>query len=185
MLASGSGKYLGAIAFGRKRITISLGMRIHTVGKCLLVVCLALVLGGCGAADLLPASKVMVQWETATEVNTAGFNLYRSDSRDGTYVKVNTALIPASGNQLTGSSYKFEDSGVQPGRVYFYELEDVETTGRTSRQEPIQVAVSGALVPVGTILFTVAGAVLLLGAVYAWLRLRKQSGKATIEHETT
>jgi hypothetical protein len=160
-------------------------MKILSLGGILVGMVFALALSGCGPANLLPAGKVMVQWETASEVNTAGFNLYRADSQAGPYIKVNTALIPASGNQLTGSSYKYEDTGVQPGRVYFYELEDVETTGKATRQAPIQVAVSGALDPLAVVAFLLMGAALVGMGGYAWLRLRTQPAKVKMEYETT
>jgi hypothetical protein len=160
-------------------------MKILPLSRLVLGLAFALALGACGPADLLPAGKVTVQWETASEVNTAGFNLYRADSQAGPYVKVNTALIPASGNQLTGSSYKYEDAAVQPGRVYYYELEDVETTGRTTRQAPIQVAVSGALDPLAIAASLILGAALVGTAGYVWLRLRKQPAQVKMEHETT
>ena len=160
-------------------------MKILSLGTVLAGLVLALALAACGPANLLPAGKVMVQWETASEVNTAGFNLYRADSEAGPYVKVNVALIPASGNQLTGSSYKYDDAGVQPGRVYYYELEDVETTGKATRQAPIQVAVSAALDSLTVVASLILGVALVGMSSYAWLRLRKQPGNVKMEHETT
>ncbi|NIN65277.1 MAG: hypothetical protein GTO63_11385, partial [Anaerolineae bacterium] len=45
---------------------------------------------------------VIVEWTTESEIDLAGFNLYRSERPDGPYVKVNEALIPASPDPLTG-----------------------------------------------------------------------------------
>ncbi|MCK4814345.1 hypothetical protein KA005_01130, partial [bacterium] len=34
-------------------------------------------------------TSVEVEWETASELNTVGFNLYRSQSSDGQYDQIN------------------------------------------------------------------------------------------------
>ena len=144
-----------------------------------------LLLAACGPTDFVPGSGVTVQWETATEVNTVGFNLYRANSKAGPYVKVNTTLIPASGSQLTGSSYKYEDTGVQPGQVYYYQLEDIESSGKATRQEPIAVTVASALEPITAAIILVAVAVLMLGGGFVWLRMRQKSDIVKMTHETT
>jgi hypothetical protein len=101
---------------------------------------LALVFGCALVACSNPAqSSVVVEWTTATEINTAGFNLYRSDSTDGPYAKVNTDLIPASSDPVRGSQYRYEDRDVLLGKTYYYKLEDVELTGATVQHGPIQV----------------------------------------------
>ncbi|MGE5141568.1 MAG: hypothetical protein ACM3JD_19035 [Rudaea sp.] len=86
-----------------------------------------------------PASPNVLTWSTATEVNTAGFNLYRGDSSDGPFVKVNVEMIPASQNALTGGRYQFGDTDVVPGQTYYYQLEDVEYSGQTTRHGPIEI----------------------------------------------
>jgi len=82
-------------------------------------------------------ATVIVEWSTASELNTAGFNLYRSDSPDGPFTRLNEYLIPASPDPLLGSSYAFTDTNVVAGRTYYYQLEDVETGGATTRHGPI------------------------------------------------
>jgi hypothetical protein len=39
------------------------------------------------------AGKVIVQWNTESEIDNAGFNLYRSESENGQYTKINAFLI--------------------------------------------------------------------------------------------
>ncbi len=94
---------------------------------------------------------IEVEWSTASEMDTAGFNLYRSLTIDGTYEKINDNLIPASPDPLTGGSYSYIDHEVQPGMMYFYELEDVELNGSSNRSAPIEVkAKSGGWVEITT-----------------------------------
>ncbi|HOT90417.1 MAG TPA: hypothetical protein PLJ78_00125 [Anaerolineae bacterium] len=72
---------------------------------------------------------VLLIWETASEVGTAGFNVYRAEVPDGDFVQVNPTLIPAAGDELVGASYRFADDNVAPGRRYRYRIEEVEWNG--------------------------------------------------------
>ncbi|TVL97046.1 MAG: hypothetical protein CV082_05170 [Candidatus Brocadia sp. BL1] len=83
--------------------------------------------------------KVSLHWETATEVDNAGFNIYRSKFPDGTYKKINNGLIPAPGNATTGATYSFEDT---PGRgTFYYKLEDVDFYAESTMHGPEKVRI--------------------------------------------
>ena len=88
--------------------------------------------------------SVALAWETAAEIDNAGFNLYRADAADGPYAKVNGALIAAEGDPVSGASYSFVDEGLAPG-TYYYKLEDVETSGVATLHGPAPVTVAPAL----------------------------------------
>jgi len=105
--------------------------------------CLAILAVGMMACNVF-ASRVVVEWTTASEINTSGFNLYRSEQADGPYIKINTQLIPASTDPLVGGKYRYEDTGVTSGRTYYYQLEDVELDGASTRHGPIVVTASSA-----------------------------------------
>jgi len=82
---------------------------------------------------------VALFWETSTEVDNAGFNLYRAKLKDGIYEKINNEIIPAHGDATTGASYRHEDT---PGRgAFYYKLEDVDTNGVTTMHGPEKVRV--------------------------------------------
>ena len=85
------------------------------------------------------ASVVVVEWTTESEVDMAGFNLYRSDSPAGPYVKVNATLIPGALDPLLGGKYAYTDTNVVAGRTYYYKLEDVELNGTATLHGPIEV----------------------------------------------
>lgn len=76
-------------------------------------------------------SSVTLVWETGTELDTAGFNVYRATAPEGTYTQVNGALIPAKGDAVTGASYRFLNKGISPG-TYYYKLEEVSLNGATT-----------------------------------------------------
>jgi YD repeat-containing protein len=87
---------------------------------------------------------VIIQWETETENQTAGFNLYRKLAQQGDYQKINTSLIPAQGSAVAGARYSYTDIPPRPGKLWQYLLEEVETGGDTKRYGPA-AAVNRAL----------------------------------------
>ena len=84
-------------------------------------------------------AAVIVEWTTASELDTVGFNLYRSETIDGSTQKVNPVLIPPSTDPMIGGDYSYQDDQVIVGKQYFYWLEDVAMDGGTSRHGPIEV----------------------------------------------
>jgi hypothetical protein len=84
--------------------------------------------------DVTPSDAgVLVEWATATEIDNAGFNLYRADSLAGPYVKINSLLIAAVG---AAASYEFADNDGDAGD--FYRLEDIDTNGVATLHVPIK-----------------------------------------------
>jgi hypothetical protein len=82
-------------------------------------------------------SKVIIQWSTESEIDNAGFNLYRAESVDGEYEKINASLIPALGSSTQGSSYEFVDNDVQNRKTYYYKLEDIDINGVSTFHGPV------------------------------------------------
>ena len=80
--------------------------------------------------------RVVLNWTTASEKDNAGFNIYRSETENGEYVKINAALIPAQGSVTEGASYKFVDWSVERGKTYYYKLEDVDMSGIATLHGP-------------------------------------------------
>jgi hypothetical protein len=76
-------------------------------------------------------------WTTESEIDNAGFNLYRSDSKDGKYSRINASLIPAKGSASQGVSYEFVDSAVKNGRTYYYKLKDIDLSGKSTMHGPV------------------------------------------------
>jgi hypothetical protein len=84
-------------------------------------------------------AKIVIKWKTASEVDTAGFNIYRSENPAGPFTRVNDQLIPASGDPLVGGDYSYVDQSVDAGRLYYYRLEDVDLAGSATSQGVIHV----------------------------------------------
>jgi len=106
---------------------------------------------------------IEVSWETASEVNTAGFLLYRSDSKEGPFSLLTESPIPAQGDPLVGASYSYEDRDVTWGRRYFYQLEEIERSGTRNRGPDIVADRAGAGWPwallAGALLSALGGAI--------------------------
>jgi len=81
--------------------------------------------------------QVILTWTTASEIDNAGFNIYRSESENGGYVKINPALIPAQGSPTQGASYEFVDTDVRNRTTYYYKLEDIDLNGVSTLHGPV------------------------------------------------
>lgn len=88
--------------------------------------------------QVLPPASITVQWRTETEVNSAGFNIYRAPSPNGPYTRLNERLIPSRGSAAAGATYEYLDDMVTPGAVYYYRLEDVELDNSSAQHEPVE-----------------------------------------------
>jgi hypothetical protein len=80
---------------------------------------------------------VVLSWTTASEIDNAGFNLYRSESADGEYVKINASLIPAEGSPTQGATYQYVDRDVKNRTTYYYKLEDIDLNGNSTMHGPV------------------------------------------------
>ena len=80
---------------------------------------------------------VELSWETASELDNLGFHIYRGEMTEGPYERITSAAIPGLGSSPAGAHYRYVDSAVTNGRTYFYQLEDIETTGETELHGPV------------------------------------------------
>lgn len=88
----------------------------------------------------ISATQVGVAWETTLELNTWGFDLYRSaDELRNHAVKVTPSLIAAEGRN-GGATYSFHDAPVSEGQRYFYWLVETELEGQQREYGPIDVS---------------------------------------------
>jgi hypothetical protein len=89
------------------------------------------------------AEGVALAWETGTELDNAGFNLYRATAEDGPYTKINEALFAAEGDAVAGASYSFLDT---PGYgTFYYKLGDVDYYGMSTLHGPVEATVARPL----------------------------------------
>ncbi|HMP90169.1 MAG TPA: SdrD B-like domain-containing protein [Kiritimatiellia bacterium] len=84
--------------------------------------------------------SVLLLWETATELDNMGFNLYRASSPAGERTKINDKLIPGRGTGI-GGNYQYFDPDALANGTYYYWLEDVEYDNSTREHGPLRVEV--------------------------------------------
>ena len=87
-------------------------------------------------------NTVLLNWETATESDLIGFNLFRSTDPLGTPQKINDYMIESPNPPGTnfGNFYQHPDTDVKSGTTYFYWLEMILTSGsETSGPQSITV----------------------------------------------
>lgn len=81
---------------------------------------------------------VLLRWETVSEQESAGFNVWRGTSAAAAETQLNDALIPSQGPASSeGFAYEWVDASVAAGATYFYWLEAVDVNGGTQRFGPV------------------------------------------------
>ena len=74
--------------------------------------------------------EIVVRWITESELNNAGFNILRSETRNGEFTKLNTKLIAGQGTTSERTVYSFPDTSAKPNVVYYYQIQDVSLDGQ-------------------------------------------------------
>jgi hypothetical protein len=82
-------------------------------------------------------NDVVLNWQTATEVNNQGFEIQRSN--DGEFEKI--GFVPGHGTTTEIQSYIFIDENVLPGE-YSYRLKQMDYDGTTEYSNAVEVEVT-------------------------------------------
>ena len=74
--------------------------------------------------------EIVIKWVTESELNNAGFNILRSESKDGEFQLVNLkGIIAGNGTTSERHVYEWTDTAAKPNVVYYYQIEDVSLNG--------------------------------------------------------
>jgi len=83
---------------------------------------------------------VVLTWETVSELDNDGFNIYRSREKDGVKKLLTPQMIVVQNpGALEGAIYKYIDTTAKTDRKYFYWLESVDLNGQTTMHGPVKV----------------------------------------------
>ena len=72
---------------------------------------------------------VLLKWTTESEVDNAGFYIYRSQGKDGEFKVVNPTMLQGAGTTGERNRYTWTDTTAKPNTVYYYRIEDVSHAG--------------------------------------------------------
>ena len=87
------------------------------------------------------AGTVVFTWTTKSEMENAGFNILRSETRNGPFKPINSALIHGAGTTKKKQTYHWTDVSAKPNVVYYYQLETISFAG--TRQQLTAVRLHG------------------------------------------
>ena len=82
--------------------------------------------------ERLDDGTIVVRWITESELNNAGFNILRSETKAGEYTKLNTQLIKGQGTTSERTAYEFIDKSAKPNVIYYYQIQDVSLDGKVT-----------------------------------------------------
>lgn len=83
------------------------------------------------------APRLTLRWTTASEVDNAGFYVFRSEQKDGDFKQLNEKMLPGAGNAEVPSKYVYVDLDVQDGKTYYYYIESVSLSGKHEKFSPV------------------------------------------------
>jgi hypothetical protein len=82
---------------------------------------------------------VRLKWETASEINNFGFNIFRSLDSLKNFSKLNSDLILGQGNSSSLHKYDFFDNTVKSNLWYYYYLQSVSFNGEIENYSTISL----------------------------------------------
>ncbi|MYF98683.1 leucine-rich repeat domain-containing protein [Candidatus Poribacteria bacterium] len=82
---------------------------------------------------------VVLKWTTESEVDNAGFYIYRSETKDGEFKVVNPTMIQGAGTTGERTEYTWTDTTAKPNTVYYYRIEDVSHAGEREQLATVRL----------------------------------------------
>jgi len=78
-----------------------------------------------------------VKWTTASEIDNFGYDVYRSDSPDGPFVRLTEEPVEGAGTSDDANSYRFVDTTIDPTNAYYYYVESISMSGLRELFTPV------------------------------------------------
>jgi hypothetical protein len=89
--------------------------------------------------------RVILEWETASEFENAGFEIYRSFEEGGNYSLISSFLhnpeLVGQGNTSSTTHYSLSDEDVNEGDTLWYKLADISNNGVKTFHNAISISI--------------------------------------------
>ncbi len=86
----------------------------------------------------IPSSAgITLQWSTGREIDLLGWNVYRSRSPNGPFLRINPVTLPSGGDSQEETDYIYQDSSAEEGVRHFYLVEGITIQGLPERSFPV------------------------------------------------
>ncbi len=95
--------------------------------------------GTCGDQSALPAEERIAntpKWTLASEQDNFGFEVFRGDTENGEFTKLNQEPILGAGTSDETHKYQFRDDTIDPCQEYWYYIESISTAGVREKFTP-------------------------------------------------
>ncbi|NUO02116.1 MAG: hypothetical protein HUU01_16040, partial [Saprospiraceae bacterium] len=91
--------------------------------------------------------NILLTWETATELNNAGFEIQRSSNDGRDFAAI--GWVTGAGTSQTAKTYSFMDRDVKPGINYAYRLMQLDFDGASSVSPVVTASLKGEKFVIG------------------------------------
>ena len=81
--------------------------------------------------------NALITWQTKSEVDNLGFDLYRVNPDGTNPVKLNSSLIPGLISSAIGKEYTYVDTGINTGTPVCYLLSDIDLHEQSTTHGPV------------------------------------------------
>lgn len=78
-----------------------------------------------------------IKWQTASEVDNFGYDIYRGPKEEGPFEKITVTPIPGHGTTDEPSQYEYYDEKIEEGVEYWYYVESISIQGDREKFTPI------------------------------------------------
>ena len=78
-----------------------------------------------------------IKWTTASELDNFGFDVFRGDTAEGPFKRLNAKTIEGAGTSDEPHDYRFTDDTIDPYRAYYYYVESISMNGERELFTPI------------------------------------------------
>ncbi|MBL8299931.1 MAG: hypothetical protein JNN30_16450 [Rhodanobacteraceae bacterium] len=102
-----------------------------------------LPVGACGDQGAVAKEQRLAntpRWTTASEVDNFGYDVFRGDSEEGPFTKLNADPILGAGTTDETKNYAYRDDTIDPCRAYWYYVESIDTKGGREKFTPVFMA---------------------------------------------